>query len=206
MPAAKELPPFSVTLEVVPPAGPDVEPLLASAPEKSPDRLQGSGEIREEIRRALGKISPKSAEVFILRYFEGYGNHEIARMLGSSRSTINVILHRTRQKIREEIDAMRAIGLDPIEVLVLPRVTALLTWLPILAFSAAMLGVIGGMLVAWSTMGISPVLFFARLQSMVVISNFWVGMIKAPFFAFFIAVIGCYQGLKVAGSAESLGL
>jgi RNA polymerase sigma-70 factor (ECF subfamily) len=81
----------------------DVEPSLTSAPQSAPDRLQGSGEIRDEIRKALGKISPKSAEVFILRYFEGYGNHEIARMLGASRSTINVILHRTRQKIRDEI-------------------------------------------------------------------------------------------------------
>ena len=66
-------------------------------------RIQGAGEIRGEIRKALAKMSPKSAEVFILRYFEGYGNHEIARMLGASRSTINVILHRTRQKLREEI-------------------------------------------------------------------------------------------------------
>jgi len=81
----------------------DVEPLLAEADQKSPERLQGSGEIRDEIRKALSKMSPKSAEVFILRYFEGYGNHEIARMLGASRSTINVILHRTRLKLREEI-------------------------------------------------------------------------------------------------------
>jgi RNA polymerase sigma-70 factor (ECF subfamily) len=81
----------------------DVEPVLADATTKAPDRIQGSGEIRDEIRKALAKMSPKSAEVFILRYFEGYGNHEIARMLGASRSTVNVILHRTRQKLREEI-------------------------------------------------------------------------------------------------------
>ena len=81
----------------------DVEPVLADATTKAPDRIQGSGEIRGEIRKALAKMSPKSAEVFILRYFEGYGNHEIARMLGASRSTVNVILHRTRQKLREEI-------------------------------------------------------------------------------------------------------
>ena len=81
----------------------DVEPVLADATTKAPDRIQASGEIRGEIRKALAKMSPKSAEVFILRYFEGYGNHEIARMLGASRSTVNVILHRTRQKLREEI-------------------------------------------------------------------------------------------------------
>jgi RNA polymerase sigma-70 factor (ECF subfamily) len=81
----------------------EVEQVLAGAEEKSPDRLQGAGEIRDEIRKALAKMNPKAAETFILRYFEGYGNHEIARMLGTSRSTINVILHRTRQKLREEI-------------------------------------------------------------------------------------------------------
>jgi RNA polymerase sigma-70 factor (ECF subfamily) len=81
----------------------DVEMKLTSAPEGTPDRIQGASEIRDEISKALAKMSPKSAEVFILRYFEGYGNHEIARMLGASRSTINVILHRTRIKLREEI-------------------------------------------------------------------------------------------------------
>ena len=65
--------------------------------------LRTPEKLRDEIRKALAKMSPKAAETFVLRYFEGYGNHEIARMLGTSRSTINVILHRTRQKLREEI-------------------------------------------------------------------------------------------------------
>jgi len=81
----------------------DLEPVLADTETAAPDRVQQGGEIREEIRKALAKMSPKAAETFVLRYFEGYGNHEIARMLGTSRSTINVILHRTRQKLREEI-------------------------------------------------------------------------------------------------------
>ncbi len=80
-----------------------LEPVLAGAPEESPDRVQGSGEIRRVIREALGKMSPRAAEVFALRYFEGYGNNEIAKLLGTSRSTINVILHRTRNKLRDEI-------------------------------------------------------------------------------------------------------
>ena len=80
-----------------------VEPMLAGAEEHAPDRLQYGAEIRERIRVALGKMSAKAAEIFVLRYFEGYGNHEIAKMLGTSRSTINVILHRTRHKLREEI-------------------------------------------------------------------------------------------------------
>ena len=55
------------------------------------------------MRQALARMSPKAAEVFTLRYFEGYGNHEIAKLLGTSRSTVNVILHRTRRKLREEL-------------------------------------------------------------------------------------------------------
>ncbi len=108
-------------------------------------------------------------------------------------------------KIREEIDAMRVLGLDPMEVLVLPRVIALVVMLPVLAFFAAMLGVLGGGLVAWLAMGISPALFIARFQETMVLEHFWAGLIKAPFFAFVIAVVGCFQGMEVEGSAESLG-
>lgn len=108
-------------------------------------------------------------------------------------------------KIREEIDALHVFGLDPMEVLVLPRLFALMIMLPVLAFLAAMLGIIGGGLVAWTAMDISPVLFLTRMQEVIVMSNFWVGVIKAPFFAFVIAVIGCFQGMQVEGSAESLG-
>ena len=108
-------------------------------------------------------------------------------------------------KIREEIDALRALGLDPIEVLVLPRTIALIIFMPILAFMAAVLGVIGGGVVAATAMDISPAFFVGRLQDTIALSNFWVGLIKAPFFAFVIAVIGCYQGMEVAGSSESLG-
>ncbi len=108
-------------------------------------------------------------------------------------------------KLREEIDALRVLGLDPIEVLVLPRVVALVLMMPVLAFIAAMLGLVGGGLIAWQSMDISPVLFITRMQESVAMSNFWVGLIKAPFFAFVIAIIGCYQGMEVEGSAESLG-
>ncbi len=108
-------------------------------------------------------------------------------------------------KIREEIDALRVLGLDPIEVLVLPRIFALVVMLPLLAFIGGMLGMIGGGLTAWWSMDISPALFLARTQEAIVMSNFWVGIIKAPFFAFVIGVIGCFQGMEVEGSAESLG-
>lgn len=108
-------------------------------------------------------------------------------------------------KLREEIDALRVLGLDPIEVLVLPRVFALIIMLPVLAFLGAMLGIIGGLLVAWTAMEISPALFVGRFQETIAMSNFWVGLIKAPFFAFVIGIVGCFQGMQVQGSAESLG-
>lgn len=108
-------------------------------------------------------------------------------------------------KIREEIDAMRVLGLDPMEVLVLPRVIALVIMLPVIAFLAAMLGMIGGGLVAWTAMDISPALFLARTKETIIMNHFWAGLIKAPFFAFVIAVIGCFQGMQVGGSSESLG-
>lgn len=87
-----------------------LEPVLSGAPEQAPDRVQGSHEIRQVIRDALAKMSPRSAEVFALRYFEGYGNHEIAKLLRTSRSTINVILHRTRNKLRDAIAPYAGIG------------------------------------------------------------------------------------------------
>jgi len=108
-------------------------------------------------------------------------------------------------KIREEIDAMKALGLDPIETLVLPRTIALIVMMPLLTFMASILGVIGGGLVAATAMDISPAFFVGRLQETIALSNFWVGLIKAPFFAFVIAIISCYQGMEVAGSSESLG-
>ena len=80
-----------------------VESMLPDAPERSPERVRDSGEIREKVLEALARLSPKAAEVFTLRYFEGYGNHEIAKLLGTSRSTINVILHRARGRLREEL-------------------------------------------------------------------------------------------------------
>ncbi|MEM8570164.1 MAG: ABC transporter permease [Pseudomonadota bacterium] len=108
-------------------------------------------------------------------------------------------------KMREEIDAMRTLGLEPISVLVLPRVLALLITLPILAFLANIVGLVGGALMCWINLGISPGLFIARLWEGTDVGNFIVGMSKAPFFAVTIALVGCFEGLKVEGNAESLG-
>jgi len=108
-------------------------------------------------------------------------------------------------KIREEIDAMRTLGLDPIEVLVLPRVIALLIMLPLLGGIANFMGLLGGGLMSWIELGVSPGMFITRLHDTTDIWHLGVGLIKAPFFALIIGVIGCYQGLKVEGSAESVG-
>lgn len=108
-------------------------------------------------------------------------------------------------KIREEVDAMRTLGLDPIEVLVLPRMLALILTLPLLAFFSDMMGLLGGGLMAWFTLGIPPDLFLERLNEAVGLWHFWVGLIKAPVFAALIALVGCYEGMRVEGSAESVG-
>jgi phospholipid/cholesterol/gamma-HCH transport system permease protein len=109
-------------------------------------------------------------------------------------------------KMREEIDALRTMGFDPIDVLVLPRVIALLCALPVLAFLGSMAALYGGGLVAWLYGGMSPAIFIARLKEAISITHFEVGMIKAPFMALAIGMIACSEGLRVKGSAESLGL
>ena len=108
-------------------------------------------------------------------------------------------------RANEEIDAIRVLGLDPVELLVLPRVYALLIALPMLTFVAMVSGMVGGMLVSATTLDISPVLFLSRIQENVGLIHFWVGMAKAPIFAFLIAVIGCLEGFRVQGSAQSVG-
>ncbi|KRE17840.1 ABC transporter permease [Bosea sp. Root381] len=108
-------------------------------------------------------------------------------------------------KMREEIDALRVMGLDPIEVLVIPRILALIISLPILTFISAMSGLTGAGLVAWLYGGIGVDTFLARLQSVITWQHFAVGLIKAPFMAFVIGLIASIEGLAVKGSAESLG-
>ncbi len=109
-------------------------------------------------------------------------------------------------KQREEIDALRTMGLDPIEILILPRIIALVCAMPLLAFLGALAALYGGGLVAWIYGGMSPAIYIARLHEAVSITHFEVGMIKAPFMALVIGVVACSEGLKAKGSAESLGL
>jgi phospholipid/cholesterol/gamma-HCH transport system permease protein len=108
-------------------------------------------------------------------------------------------------KMREEIDALSTMGLDPVSVLILPRVLALIVALPILAFLGAMAALYGGGLVCWLYGGMSPVIFIARLREAVSVTHFEVGILKAPFMALAIGLVAACEGLKVKGSAESLG-
>ena len=108
-------------------------------------------------------------------------------------------------KVREEIDAMRTLGMDPIAVLVAPRVIALVLMLPVLTFIADIMGLIGGGTVSYFLLDISPQTYLQRVDAAVAPNTFFVGLIKAPFLAMAIAIIGCLEGLRVSGSAESVG-
>jgi phospholipid/cholesterol/gamma-HCH transport system permease protein len=108
-------------------------------------------------------------------------------------------------KVNEEVDAMRTIGLDPLDVLVLPRVVALVLVMPLLTFYADIMALAGGAVMTYFHLDISLLQFVRQLETAVTIETFWVGMVKAPLFAFMIAMVGCFQGLKVSGSADSVG-
>ncbi len=108
-------------------------------------------------------------------------------------------------RMREEIDALRVMGLDPINVLVLPRVLALIIVLPLLSFLAGLATLFGAMLTLWFYVDIPPVAFIQRLQDAVDFSSLFSGLLKAPFMALIIVLIACTEGMAVKGSAESLG-
>ncbi len=108
-------------------------------------------------------------------------------------------------QVNEEVDAMRTIGLDPIEVLVLPRILALVIALPLLAVFADLLGLIGGALMSFVVLDISLAQFAERFRTVVPMWSFWIGLIKAPVFGLAIGLVGCRAGLGVRGSAESVG-
>lgn len=107
-------------------------------------------------------------------------------------------------KANEELDALRTLGLDPVELLVLPRVLALLVTLPLLTFVAMMSGLVGGGMVSLFSLEI-PLGQYLGILAEVPLNHYLVGLAKAPIFAFVVAVIGCREGFSVSGSAESVG-
>ena len=108
-------------------------------------------------------------------------------------------------QVNEEVDAIRTLGLDPLEVLVLPRLLALMIALPLLTFFANVMAILGGAFMATQTIDVTFAQFLALLRDAVTLTHFWVGMVKAPVFAFLIAMVGCFEGMRVRGSAESVG-
>jgi len=107
--------------------------------------------------------------------------------------------------VREEIDAMRTIGLDPMEILVLPRLWALVISLPLLTFFANVMGLLGGAIMATVVLDVTFFQFARQLSDAVTLWTFWIGLIKAPVFGFIIGLVGCFEGMRVSGSAESVG-
>jgi len=149
------------------------------------------------------------AEVFAIDLIGILALREISLLLtaimvaGRSGSAITAELG--SMQMREEVDALRVMGMDPVNVLILPRVLALLLVLPLLSFISAMVTLAGGMMMLWFYSGITPDAFIDRLQDAIDMSSFLSGVYKAPFMALIIGLIACSEGMAVKGSAESLG-
>jgi len=187
-----------------------------------------SFEINESAIRALGIVALTSFLIgLVTAYQAAYqlqrygGNIFIVDMMGISifrelapLITAIVIAGRSgsaytaqigAMKITQEIDAMRTMGFDPYAFLVLPRIIALVIMLPILIFLSDMMAMLGGIIVADLSLDLSPSLFIERLQEVVSVKHFYVGLVKGPFFAFLIASIGIYRGLMVKDDTQSIG-
>jgi phospholipid/cholesterol/gamma-HCH transport system permease protein len=109
-------------------------------------------------------------------------------------------------KLAEEVDAMRTIGVSPMEALVLPRILATVILMPLLGFYAALVSIVGGGIFSWLSLDIPPVTFVQRIREVVPMTDLWQALIKAPVFGLIIAMAGCFQGMQVEGNAEAVGL
>ncbi|HWK37010.1 ABC transporter permease [Sphingomonas sp.] len=108
-------------------------------------------------------------------------------------------------KLTEEIDAMRTIGVSPMEALVVPRTLAAVLMMPLLGFYSSVIAILGGMVLCWVSLDIPPVTFVQRIRDVVPITDLYVGLVKAPVFGAIIAIAGCFQGMQVEGDAEQVG-
>ena len=139
--------------------------------------------------------------VAVLREF----NIIITAVLLAGRSASSFAAEIGSMKMNQEVDAMKVMGVDPFEALVIPRFAALLLTIPLLTFVATLAGLFGGLMVTWSVLDLGPVFFLQRIVDNVGVTQFWIGLSKAPVMAAVIAGIGCRQGLEVGGDVESLG-
>jgi phospholipid/cholesterol/gamma-HCH transport system permease protein len=130
----------------------------------------------------------------------------LAAILLAGRTASSFTAQIGAMKVNEEVDALRTLGLSPIELLVLPRVLAMMVSLPLLTFVGMISGMVGGALVCAVTLDITPTQFISIVSQDVALQHFLVGMSKAPIFAFLIAAVGCLEGFKVSGSAQSVGV
>ena len=108
-------------------------------------------------------------------------------------------------KITEEVDAMRTIGVSPVEALVVPRILSAVVMMPLLTFYAMIMSLLGGGIYVWIDLGIPPLTYIQRLQEVIPITDLWVGLVKAPVFGFIIALAGCFNGMLVQGNSEEVG-
>jgi phospholipid/cholesterol/gamma-HCH transport system permease protein len=129
----------------------------------------------------------------------------ITAVIIAGRSASSFAAELGAMKMNQEVDAMQVMGVDPFEALILPRFMAMLIMMPLLVFVAMVAGIVGGVLVIWAVLNLSPAFFIERLLSNVGVTHFWVGMVKAPVLAITIAAIGCRQGFEVGGDVEQLG-
>ena len=129
----------------------------------------------------------------------------ITAVLLAGRSASSFAAELGAMKMNQEVDAMQVMGVDPFEALVLPRFIAMVTMTPLLTFVAMVSGLMGGLLVTWAVLDLSPSFFLQRLLDNVGIVHFYLGMVKSPVLAMVIAAIGCRQGLEVGGDVEQLG-
>ncbi|MCD1630453.1 MlaE family ABC transporter permease [Marinobacter shengliensis] len=129
----------------------------------------------------------------------------LAAILLAGRTASSFTAHIGAMKVNEELDAIRTLGLNPVELLVVPRVLAMMVSLPVLTFIGMISGMVGGAAVCALVLDIPPSQFMAIVERDIALKHFLVGIGKAPVFAFLIAVIGCLEGFKVAGSAQSVG-
>jgi phospholipid/cholesterol/gamma-HCH transport system permease protein len=109
-------------------------------------------------------------------------------------------------RLAEEVDAMRTIGVSPMEALVVPRVVSTVVLMPLLGFYASLVAILGGGLFCWVSLDIPPITFVQRIREVVPITDLWVGILKAPVFGLIIGISGCFQGMQVKGNAEEVGL
>ena len=159
--------------------------------------------------QGINQLSRFGAEIYTIDFLTIGIFREIGVLLTAivvaGRSASSFTAHIGTMNLNEEIDAMRIMQLDPVLYLVLPRIAALLVALPLLVFLSDMAALLGGMMTTQLVIDLSPLQFLSYLKRSLTPTTFWVGMSKAPLFALLIGLVGCFRGMQVRKSSESVG-